>query len=69
MILHVVITALCAYLAGAIPFGFLIGRLNGVDIRTCGSGNIGATNVTRVVGRVPGIICFCCDFLKGMLPV
>lgn len=58
-----------AYLAGSIPFGFLIGKWRGVDIRRAGSGNIGATNVTRVVGKFWGRLCFLCDFLKGLLPV
>lgn len=58
-----------AYLAGSIPFGLLIGKLNGKDIRKEGSCNIGATNVTRVVGPWWGKLCFLCDFLKGYLPV
>ena len=62
-------TIAAAYLIGAIPFGFLIGKLNGVDIRKEGSCNIGATNVTRVVGKGWGKLCFLCDFLKGFLPV
>ncbi|MCI6289169.1 MAG: glycerol-3-phosphate 1-O-acyltransferase PlsY [Lentisphaeria bacterium] len=60
---------LCAYLIGSIPFGLLIGFMKGVDIRTQGSCNIGATNVTRVVGKIWGKLCFVCDFLKGLLPV
>lgn len=62
-------TILLAYLAGSIPFGFLIGKLKGMDIREHGSGNIGATNVTRVVGKWWGKGCFFCDFLKSALPV
>lgn len=58
-----------SYLIGSIPFGYLIGRLHGVDIRTVGSGNIGATNVTRSIGKIQGKICFFLDFLKGALPV
>ena len=58
-----------AYLIGAIPFGFVIGKLHGVDIRKVGSGNIGATNVTRAVGKAAGRVCFALDFLKGALPV
>ncbi len=58
-----------AYLVGSIPFGLLIGRFYHIDIRKHGSGNIGATNVTRVVGKWAGRICFFCDFLKGGLPV
>ncbi len=58
-----------AYCIGAVPFGFLIGKLHGIDIRKVGSGNIGATNVTRTVGRTAGKICFALDFLKGVAPV
>ena len=57
------------YLAGSVPFGYLIGRLYGHDVRKEGSGNIGATNVTRVVGPKAGKVCFLLDFLKGFLPV
>jgi len=60
--------ALCcvtAYLLGSIPFGYLAGKINGVDIRTVGSGNVGATNVFRCVGKGWGIAVFACDFLKG----
>ena len=62
-------TFLGAYLIGAVPFGLLIGFLNGKDVRKEGSCNIGATNVTRVVGKWWGKLCFLCDFLKGFLPV
>ncbi|MFA4945690.1 MAG: glycerol-3-phosphate 1-O-acyltransferase PlsY [Lentisphaeria bacterium] len=58
-----------AYLAGAVPFGYLIGKFNGIDIRRHGSGNIGATNVLRVIGKPWGYTCFLLDFLKGALPV
>ena len=57
-----------AYLVGAIPFGLFIGFYNGVDIRVAGSGNIGATNVTRCCGNLAGKLCFACDLLKGFLP-
>ena len=57
-----------AYLAGSIPFGYLIGRARGVDVRTVGSKNIGATNVYRTVGKGWGVLAFLCDFLKGLLP-
>jgi len=60
---------LIASLAGSIPFGLLIARSCGVDIRAHGSGNIGATNVLRVCGKKPGIICLLLDLLKGFLPV
>ena len=59
-----------AYLAGATPFGYLIGRLVGkIDIRQHGSGNIGATNVGRVMGKKWGIVVLVLDLLKGLLPV
>lgn len=58
-----------SYLIGSVPFGYLIGRLHGVDIRKVGSGNIGATNVTRSIGKIQGKICFLLDFIKGALPV
>lgn len=58
-----------AYLLGSVPFALLIGRMHGVDIRQHGSGNVGATNVVRVLGRGPGILCFVLDFLKGVAPV
>ena len=58
-----------AYALGSIPWGFIIGRFYGVDVRTVGSKNIGATNVTRTVGKLPGKLCFILDFLKGGLPV
>ena len=57
-----------AYLIGAIPFGLLIGRARGIDIRDHGSGNIGATNVGRVLGKQFFMLCFFCDALKGALP-
>ncbi len=57
------------YLIGSIPNGYLVGRLRGIDIREHGSGNIGATNVWRVLGRTWGMLAFICDFLKGYLPL
>src|SRR4029078_12453250 len=58
-----------AYLVGAIPFGYLIGRARGVDLFREGSGNIGATNAGRVLGRKGGVLVFVLDFLKGAVPV
>lgn len=58
-----------AYLVGAIPFGLLVGRLVGVDVRAGGSKNIGATNVTRLVGKKLGIITLVLDVVKGGLPM
>jgi len=57
-----------AYLIGSIPFGVIVARLKGVNIFTAGSGNIGATNVGRVLGRPYGILVFVLDFLKGAIP-
>ena len=61
--------AVASYLLGSIPFGFIAGRICGIDIRTQGSGNIGATNVLRVLGKKWGYAVFCLDFVKGLLPV
>lgn len=57
-----------AFLAGSVPFGLIIGRLHGVDIRQRGSGNIGATNVWRELGPRAGVPCFILDVAKGLLP-
>lgn len=58
-----------AYLVGALPFGYLVGRARGVDLFRAGSGNIGATNAARVLGRTYGALVFVLDCLKGALPV
>ena len=58
-----------AYLLGSVPFGFIIARAHGKDLRTIGSGNIGATNLARAVGRQWGYVCFALDVLKGLIPV
>lgn len=58
-----------AYLVGATPFGFLAGKVRGVDIREHGSGNIGATNVLRTLGKPIGITVLILDILKGVTPV
>lgn len=59
-----------AFLIASTPFGLIIGRIvKGIDIREHGSGNIGTTNVFRVLGKWPGIICLLLDILKGFLPV
>jgi len=60
---------LLAYLIGSIPFGYLIGRVHGVDLREVGSGNIGATNVLRTLGKWWGYSVFFLDFGKGVLAV
>ncbi len=64
-----VVFPLAGFLAGSIPFGFLIGRAKGVDLRRTGSGNVGATNVARVLGRGWGYFCFALDAAKGFFPV
>ena len=58
-----------AYLIGAIPFGYLVARAKGVDLFQVGSGNIGATNVGRVLGKRYGALVFVLDFAKGAVPV
>jgi acyl phosphate:glycerol-3-phosphate acyltransferase len=63
------VAAAGAYVAGATPFGYIAGRMRGIDIRQHGSGNIGATNVFRVLGKRTGIPVFILDMLKGWLPV
>ena len=57
------------YLIGSVPTGYLLGKSRGLDIRQHGSGNIGATNVWRVMGRNWGLLAFASDFLKGFLPL
>jgi acyl phosphate:glycerol-3-phosphate acyltransferase len=56
-----------AYLLGSIPFSYLVARRKGIDVRTVGSGNVGATNVMRSAGRAAGLTAFALDFLKGSL--
>lgn len=57
-----------AFLLGSIPFGLLMAKSRGIDIRKHGSGNIGATNVLRVMGKPYGITCLLLDMLKGLIP-
>lgn len=56
---------LAAYIVGSVPFAYLLGRSQGVDIRTVGSGNVGATNLGRTLGKKWGIGCFLLDVAKG----
>ena len=58
-----------AYLAGSIPFGALLGRLKGIDLRQVGSGNIGATNVARAMGKGWAVAVLAADACKGFVPV
>lgn len=60
---------LLAFFMGSIPFGLLIAKAKGIDIRQQGSGNIGATNVLRIIGKKYGIACLLLDMLKGFIPV
>jgi glycerol-3-phosphate acyltransferase PlsY len=62
------IVILC-YLIGSFPSGYLVGKSQGIDIRQHGSGNIGATNVLRVMGKKWGYLVFLCDSLKGFISV
>ena len=67
--LPLLIAGFASYLIGSIPAGYIAGRIVGIDIRTVGSGNIGATNVTRVLGKRYGYPVFIVDFLKGFAAV
>ncbi len=69
MIVALLLAFALAYLLGSIPFGLIVAGSQGVDIRKEGSGNIGATNVWRVMGRKWGLITFFCDFAKGLFAV
>jgi len=60
---------IASYILGSVPTGLLLGKALGVDIRDAGSGNIGATNVYRTLGRKVGIATLLCDCLKGLIPV
>jgi glycerol-3-phosphate acyltransferase PlsY len=60
---------LIAYLFGSVPTGYILGSLAGVDVRKAGSGNVGATNVARVVGKRHGIFTLIADVTKGFVPV
>jgi acyl phosphate:glycerol-3-phosphate acyltransferase len=62
------LTALAAYFVGSIPTGYLLAKARGIDIRTIGSGNIGATNVFRVLGKTAGVVVLLIDALKGYVP-
>lgn len=63
------VVALASYFIGSIPSGYIAGKLAGVDIRKIGSGNIGATNVTRSLGKKYGYPVFIADFCKGPLAI
>jgi glycerol-3-phosphate acyltransferase PlsY len=69
MEMDAVFGAVGGFLSGSLPFGYFAGRMRGMDIREHGSGNIGATNVIRVLGKGIGIPVFVLDLLKGLVPV
>ncbi|MDD3117670.1 MAG: glycerol-3-phosphate 1-O-acyltransferase PlsY [Victivallales bacterium] len=69
ILIWVGLVAAVTYLWASIPWGLLIGKVHGIDIREHGSGNIGATNVRRVLGKCWGRWCFVLDFGKGFLPI
>lgn len=60
---------LFAYLLGSVPMGYILGKLAGIDVRNTGSGNVGATNVARVVGKRQGMLTLISDAAKGFIPV
>ncbi len=62
-----IIAIIAAYLIGSLPTGYLAGKAKGIDVRKVGSGNIGATNVFRTLGKGPGIVVLLVDFIKGVL--
>ncbi len=64
-----ILVVLIAYLLGSIPTGFLVAKARGVDIRAVGSGNIGATNVFRILGKTAGVFVLLADAAKGWLAV
>jgi len=67
--LALLIVFILSFLLGSVPFGYLIGKLKGVDVRNYGSGNIGATNVSRVLGKKYGLLVLFLDALKGAAAV
>lgn len=64
-----ILAPIISYLIGSIPFGYIIARLKGIDVRQHGSGNIGATNVARVLGKGYGVAVYILDLTKGFVPV
>ena len=64
-----VILIIGAYLLGSIPFGLIVARAHGKDLRSIGSGNIGATNLSRALGRKWAYFCFVLDVVKGLVPM
>src|SRR5512132_20806 len=67
--MHPVVAVVLSYVSGSIPAAYLAGKWSGVDLRAQGSGNLGATNVFRVLGPKIGLLVFAVDIAKGGLPV
>jgi glycerol-3-phosphate acyltransferase PlsY len=67
--MEVYLLVLLAYLLGSVPTGYILGHWGGVDVRKAGSGNVGATNVARVVGKRYGIVTLVVDIAKGFVPI
>ncbi len=67
--MNFVILIVVAYLLGSIPFGLIIAKVHGMDLRSIGSGNIGATNLSRALGRKWAYFCFVLDAAKGLVPM
>lgn len=63
------VSIILSFLFGSIPSGLIIGKIYGIDIRSAGSGNIGATNVLRTIGKKAGYLTFLFDMLKGLVPL
>ena len=64
-----VVAVVLSYVSGSVPSAYLAGKWSGVDLRAHGSGNLGATNVLRVLGARVGLLVFAVDIAKGALPV
>ncbi|MFO0580159.1 MAG: glycerol-3-phosphate 1-O-acyltransferase PlsY [Polyangia bacterium] len=68
-VVAVVVAVLCGYLLGSIPFGLLVARLRNIDLRSVGSGNIGATNAARALGKGWGVLVLGLDAAKAAVPI
>ena len=66
--LEIAFVFVVSYVVGGIPTGYIIGRMNGIDIRKVGSGNPGTANVLRNLGKAAGLLTLLVDFMKGFLP-
>src|SRR5881394_1734669 len=67
--MHPAVAVILSYVSGSIPAAYLAGKWSGVDVRAHGSGNLGATNVVRVLGPRIGLLVFAVDIAKGAIPV